>query len=141
MHEENNMSQAPEWMKRLVDVVAASLDPLAETNPVGYRYGEDGGVWEVVTYPKPVELGTRTHSTIGFFLDLKGLPNAFDEVEAMQWFAFRRESDVPEIVIEGTYEEHQVLLRVLAEPPADDEEAGLMLDTPGKGVTGEGAPS
>ncbi len=148
------MSQAPVWMRQLVDGVAASLDPHGETGTVGYRYGQDGGLWEVVTYPQSVELGTRAparqvsrfgprrrraageaESTIGFFLDLKRLSGAFAEVEAMQWFAFRRGPDAPEIVIEGICAGHQVLLRVLAEPPADDEETGLMLDTPEKGVT------
>jgi hypothetical protein len=125
----------PAWMEALVDVVAECLNPHSPMGPLGFRYLEEDAHGELVVYPTPVELvGGAEDGTVvvpGFALDLHALLAAFEHVTALQWCAHGfgpSDPDGPCVSLEGIYQGHEVWLRVLAEPP-EDEEPGLHLDT------------
>ena len=66
----------------------------------------------------------------GFSLDVQTLLSAFQEVEAVYWNSQGMgpyDDEGPRISIEGIYQGHDVWLRILAEPP-EDEEPGMELD-------------
>lgn len=78
--------------------------------PLGYRYGDDHGMWNVFIYPTPVELvGGVNDGTIalpGFNLDLQELMSAFDQVIDLSWCSQSYgpfDLDAPHISIEGVY--------------------------------------
>jgi hypothetical protein len=122
-------------MDALVDVVAACLDAHSPMGPLGFRYREEDERGEPVVYPTPVELvGGAADGTVvvpSFSLDLYTLLAAFERMMALQWCAHGcgpYDPEGPGISLEGLYQGHPVWLRVLAEPP-EDEEPGLQLDT------------
>ena len=122
-------------MAALVDVAAACLEAHSPMGPVGFRYLEEEARGELVVYPTPVELvGGAADGTVvlpGFSLDLQALLVAFERVTGLQWCAHGfgpYDPDGPCISLEGIYQGHPVWLRMLAEPP-EDEEPGLHLDT------------
>ena len=101
--------------------------------PLGYRYLAQGDPCELLVYPTPVELvgGAEDGAVVlpGFSLDLHVLLTHFDRVEACRWSPNGLgpyDPDGPCVSIEGLYQGHDVWLRVLAEPP-EDEEPGLRL--------------
>jgi hypothetical protein len=103
--------------------------------PLGFRYLEEEAHGELVVYPTPVELvGGAEDGTVvvpGFVLDLHALLAAFEHVTALQWCAHGfgpSDPDGPCVSLEGLYQGHEVWLRVLAEPP-EDEEPSLHLKT------------
>jgi hypothetical protein len=57
--------------------------------PMGYRYGEEEGFWEVDVYSTPVELvgGAADGEVVvpGFSLDLEGIRGIFDEITFLGW--------------------------------------------------------
>lgn len=125
----------PAWMETLVDVVAECLDAHSPMGPLGFRYLEEDAHGELVIYPTPGELvGGADDSTVvvpGFALDLHALLAAFERVTALLWCAHGfgpHDPEGPCVSLEGLYQGHPVWLRVLAEPP-EDEEPGLQLDT------------
>lgn len=129
------MSEAPAWMESLVDVVLECIEVQTLMGPLGFRYGEDSGLWEILVYPTPVELaGGDVDGLIvspGFSLDLEPLLAAFEQIADMRWTVYRyghHNLDGPEISIEGVYEGNEVFLRILAEAP-EDEEPGMKVDT------------
>ncbi len=62
----------------------------------------------------------------GFSMDLRQIGAAFDKVVAEQWSVYHH-GDGPEVLIEGVCQGHEIVLRMLAEAP-DDEEPGMLLD-------------
>ncbi|MCP4658686.1 MAG: hypothetical protein GY856_25015 [bacterium] len=129
------MSEPPAWMESLIDVVLESIETHTLMGPLGYRYGEDSGLWEILVYPTPVELsGGDVDGMIvspGFSLDLEPLLAAFEQIADMRWSVYRyglHGLDGPEISIEGVYEGNEIFLRILAEAP-EDEEPGIKVDT------------
>ncbi len=120
----------PSWLESLLEIAAGCTESHTPTFSVGCRYGEDDGLWEVIVYPIPVQLvGGDEDGTIvspGFSIDLEALRAAFEQVAGMQW-SVHYHLDGPEISIEGRYQGHEVVLRILAEAP-DDEEPGMALD-------------
>ncbi len=122
--------QTPSWMESLLEVVAAGTEAQAPSFSMGYRHDEEDGLWEVVVYPIPVQLvGGAEDGTVvspGFSLDLEQARAAFEQVAGMQW-SVHYHLDGPEISIEGRYQGHEVVLRILAEAP-EDEEPGMALD-------------
>jgi hypothetical protein len=122
-------------MEALVDVVAEGLEAHSPMGPLGLRYLEEDTHGELVLSPTPVELvGGAADGTVvipGCALDLHALLAAFEHVTALQWCAHGfgpSDPDGPCVSLEGLYQGHAVWLRVLAEPP-EDEEPGLRLDT------------
>jgi hypothetical protein len=101
--------------------------------PLGYRYGEEDGFWEVIVYPTPIELvGGAVDGEVvapGFTLDLEGLRSGFDRIVDCCWNALGLvPSEGPYLAIEGKFQGHDLFLRILAYAP-DDEEPSMKLDS------------
>lgn len=127
--------QPPAWLVSLVELVANCLEAHNPMGPLGFLYGQEEDLWELIVYPTPVELmGGATDGAVvlpGFSLDLQALQSAFEQVDAVDWCAQAfgpHDLTGAHISLEGLYQGHQVWLQVLAEPP-EDEEPGLRLDT------------
>jgi hypothetical protein len=123
------------WMNEMVEAVVSCMEAHSPMGAMGWRYHEEDEFAELVVYPTPVKLVGEVHDGAivipGFSLDVQALQALFERVTALQWNAQGvgpDDDDGPHISIEGTYQGHSVWLRVLAEPP-DDEEPGLQLDT------------
>jgi hypothetical protein len=120
------------WIDELAESVAAQLTADSPMGPLMVRCTEDAGLWEMVIAPTPIELlGGAVDGEIvspGFSLDLEGLRDAFDEVLAAGWSALGLpEDDGPYVWMEGVFQGHEVLLRVMACAP-DDEEPSVKVD-------------
>lgn len=131
------MSQPPAWLESLVDLVAASMEPHAEMGPLEFRYLEEERLWDITVYPSPIQLvGDPADGVIvspGFSLDLEQLRSGFERIEAIHWHALPfgpYDRDGVCIFVEGRYQDRDILLRVLAEAP-DDEEPALQVDVSG----------
>ena len=130
------MAQRPSaWMTALVEDVAGCMEAHSAMGEIGWRYHEEDDLATLVVYATPMELVGGEHDGAivlpGFSLDVQALQDVFERVTALQWHAQGfgpGDEDGPHLSIEGTYQGHQVWLRVLAEAP-DDEEPGLQLDT------------
>ena len=95
--------------------------------PIGchYYFNKVSDQWEVSLFAANTETiggerdGCVSYSRFG--LDLKELMTAFDEIATCSWQALSLGSDDevgPHVSLEGTFEGHNVWLRVLAQPPA-----------------------
>lgn len=127
------MADSPAWLESLADMVSTSVEAYSAMGPFGFRYHQDGADWELIIYPTPVELmGGAEDGTLvcsGFSLDVQLLLSRFDQVTAVQWCTHDFGLSAPEgpqLSIEGTYQGHNIWLRVLAEPPSN-EPPGLQL--------------
>ena len=125
----------PAWMEAFVDVVVGCMEAQSPMGSVGWRYHEEETLGELVVYPTPVALvcGAADGTVVvpGFSLDLHALLAAFEHVTALKWCPHGFGPDDPDgpcVSLAGLYQGHQVWLRLLAEPP-EDEEPGLHLDT------------
>lgn len=126
-------SDVPAWLYALAEAVAACMTADSPMGPLGYRYREEDGFWELIIYPTPVELvGGATDGEIvdpGFSLDLEGLRSVFDRLEACSWQSLGFSDDEgPQVSIEGVYEGREVYVQILAYAP-EDEEPGMKFHT------------
>ena len=126
-------SDAPEWVYTLVEAVAGSMTGNSDSGPLGFLYGEEEGDWEIVIYPKPIELvgGAEDGEVVapGFSLDIEEVRGEFERVDAISWQSLGfPHGDGPHVSIEGVYLGRKVLIHVLAYAP-DDEEPEMRLDT------------
>src|SRR5262249_47209820 len=101
-------SEGPAWLDELVEARAARPAAHGPMGPLGVRYGEEEGCWELVVYPTPVELLGGAHDGAvvapGFTLDLEGLRAAFDRVDDFGWDALGlHDAEGPHIRVEGAY--------------------------------------
>jgi hypothetical protein len=131
--QEPEESDAPEWLYALVETVAGNMTTFSGPGPLGFLYQEEEGVWEIVIYPKPVELiGGADDGDIvapGFSLDLEDLRGEFERVDAVSRQSLGYPNgEGPHVSIEGVYQGHEVFVQVLAYAP-EDEEPGMKLDT------------
>ena len=121
----------PEWLDSLLDGIAGQMTAQAASGPLGYRYREEQGFWEVMVYPTPVELVGGAHDgevvAPGFCLDLEGLRSLFDQVSDSGWDALGSPSGGSHVWIEGICQGHQVFLQVFAYAP-EDEKPGMKVD-------------
>ncbi len=130
------MSDVPEWLSPLVEAVAEAMTAHNVPGPLGLRYREEEGAWEVLLYLLPVELvgGAQDGGVVspGFELDLERVRSAFSRVDALSWNAHPAdpEHDAPYVSLEGELGGRQVWLRVLAFAP-EDEGPGAKIDTAG----------
>ena len=131
------MSDTPAWLNSLVEVVADATTSQGVPGPLGFRYGEEDGFWDVLVYPLPVELVGGAHDggvvSPCFSLDLEEVRAAFTRVDDVAWNAHAAgpEDEGPYISFEGEYDGREVWLRVLAFAP-DDEEPGMKVDATGR---------
>jgi hypothetical protein len=121
------------WLHWLLKAVAECMTADSPMGPLGYRYGEEEGCWEVDIYPTSVELvGGAVDGEVvapGFTLDVKELRSAFERIDSMAWHSLGFPHDEgPRFVIEGVCQSRSVFLQVLAYAP-DDEEPGMKLNT------------
>jgi hypothetical protein len=121
-----------DWLDGLLDDVAGCVEADSPMGPLGLRYAEEDGFWEVSVYPTPVELVGGAHDgevvVPGFHLDLEQLQQLFDSVSAFGWNALGLHgTEGPYVYVEGVYRGRELYLQVLAYAP-EDEEPGLKLD-------------
>jgi hypothetical protein len=131
-------SNSPAWLEELVDHVAMNMEADSVQGPLGYRYGEDDGFWEVIVYPTPIELvGGAVDGEVvtpGFTLDVEGLRSGFERIDDCRWNALGLIADEgPYLAIEGKFQGHDLFLQILAYPP-EDEEPGLKVDSRKGGI-------
>lgn len=121
-----------DWLDSLLEAVGNCVEADSPMGPLGLRYREAEGFWEVWIYPTPVELvGGRHDGEIvvpGFTLDLEQLRSCFDSLAAIHWNALGLNlTEGPHVSIEGVYEGREVFLQVLAYAPRG-ETPGLKVD-------------
>ncbi len=128
------MAEAPHWRTSLVDVVGGCMEAYSPQGSLAFRWGEEGGFWELMVYSTPGEVvgGADDGALLvpGFSLDVQELMSAFEEVVAVHWRSqsFGPHDDAGQhISLEGVFQGHQVYLQVLAEAPAD-EQPGFKVD-------------
>src|SRR5262245_57080787 len=122
-----------DWLDGLLEAVSACVEVTSAMGPLGYRYREEDGFWEIWIYPTPVELVGGAHDGAvvapDFSLDLEELRSFFDSIEALGWHALGLNwSEGPHVYVEGVYEGHEVYLKVLAQAP-EGEEPGMKVNT------------
>lgn len=111
------MSDVPAWLNALVEVVTDATTSHGVPGPLGFRYREEGGAWEVLVYPWPVELVGGAHDgsmvALCFSLDVEQIRSAFTRVDDVSWTAHAAspEDEGPCISFEGEYGGHEVWLR------------------------------
>jgi len=125
-------NEEDDWLGELLDTVAACVAADSPMGPLGLRYREEEGFWEIWIYPTPVELvGGRHDGEVvvpGFSLDLEQLRGEFDSIAALGWNSLGLNlPEGPYIFAEGLFQGHEVYLQVLAYAP-EGEEPGLKVD-------------
>jgi hypothetical protein len=120
------MTAMPSWLEPLVEAVAASITVHGPDGPLGLRYRQLEGRWDVLIYPLPVEMVGGEHdgglAAPGFVLDLRRLLSAFARVDVFRWDALGTSPENvggPCLWVEGTFAGREVWLRVLAYAPGD----------------------
>src|SRR5262245_3986049 len=129
------MAEVPAWLEPLVEAVATALTAHGPAGPLGLRYRQVEGVWDVLAYALPVELVGGAHdgglAAPGFSLDLHALLASFSRVDLFTWDAPGTGPAGAEcgpcISVEGEFGGRKVWLRVLAYAP-DDESPALKVD-------------
>jgi hypothetical protein len=134
--EEDDEADEDDWLDLLQDAVAACVEADSPMGPLGLRYREEDGFWEVWVYPTPVELVGGAHDgevvVPGFRLDLEQFRAAFASLTDFGWNALGlNDPEGPYIYVEGVFRGRQVYLQVLACAP-EDEEPGLKFDATGR---------
>ncbi|MEK6234551.1 MAG: hypothetical protein N2C14_07550, partial [Planctomycetales bacterium] len=123
----------PDWLGEVIEAAIACMMVSAPVPP-GVQYAEEDGLHEVMLYPTPVELmggaqdgGTATPS---FSVDLEAFRGVLDEVVDFGWEAHgHSETETPHVWLEGSHAGHNVLIRVLAFAPEDEEPGSKMKAT------------
>jgi len=120
-----------DWLGSLLEAVSASLEPESPMGPLALRSGEEEGFWEVDVYPSPVELlGGADDGALAFppfSLDLEQLRVTFARIDSTGWNSFGwYDEEGPFVWIEGSFQGHDVFLRVLAQAP-EGEDPGAKL--------------
>src|SRR5260370_27411101 len=120
------MTAIPSWLEPLVEAVAASITVHGPDGPLGLRFRQLDGRWDVLIYPLPVEMIGGEHdgglAAPGFVLDLHAVSSAFARVDVLGWDALGtcpENASGPCLSVEGAYGGREVWLRVLAYAPGD----------------------
>lgn len=136
------MSEAPAWMRLLVDLVAGCMEAHSAVGSLGFRWRQDEDQWDIMVYPAPGELvgGANDGALVspGFSFDVQGLTTVFEELVDVCWQAQAfgpHDQEGQHLSIEGVYDGHRIYLKVLSGAP-QDEEPGFKVDlTRGTGDT------
>jgi len=121
-----------DWLDQLDDAVSSCVEADSPMGPLGLRYREEEGFWEVWIYPTPVELVGGAHDgevlVPGLRLDLEQLRQEFESIAEFGWNTLGLNwPEGPHIYVEGVFKGREVYLQVLAYAP-EDEAPGLKLD-------------
>ena len=125
------------WLHRLVEAVAGCMEADAPMGPLGYRYGEDDGLWEITCIPPQSNWWVAQVDgevvAPGFHLDIEQLRGHFDQVDAIAWGSLGLpDGEGPHIAVEGVFHGHRVFCpRVVLRP--QDEEPGMKFNTTPRG--------
>ena len=116
----------PAWLEEFVKVVSSGLLTDRSTGPLGIRYREDDGHWEISVYPirsgVDLEEAEGSAASPGFAWDIEELRSVFDSIDGSGWYAVcPGGTESPYVWIEGDYQEHEVFLRLLPGAPVHDE--------------------
>ncbi len=130
-HYRLNESDEPEWLDSLLEAVGASLEPESPMGPSALRFRQEEDFWEVDVYSTPVELvgGADDGALVSapFSLDFEQLRAAFARIDSTGWNAHGwYNDDGPFVWVEGSFQGHDVFLRVLAQAP-EGEDPGAKL--------------
>jgi hypothetical protein len=122
---------AEDWLEALISEIAELMTFHSPAGPLGYRYGDEEGFWEITIFTTPVEIvgGADDGEVVlpGFQLDLFELQELFDETADFGWDSLGLSSlDGPQVWVEGTYHGRHVFVIVLAQAP-EDEAPGFKL--------------
>jgi len=125
-------TEEDDWLNLLDDAVSSCVEADSPMGPLGLRYWEEEGFWDIWVYPTPVELVGGAHDgTVvvpGFQLDLEQLRQEFDSITEFGWNSLGLNwPEGPHVYVEGVFQGREVYLQVLAYAP-EDEAPGLKLD-------------
>lgn len=124
------MTQPPNWLAELADVVATAIVGVALPAPIGCHFfrNELLNQWELTLFPGTTEIvGGKLDGRIKpspFTLDLARLTWALDSLDRFHWQSHRLGADDelgPHVSLEGTHQGHAVWVRILAEAPEQFE--------------------
>lgn len=121
------MSNAPVWIRQLVESVSAQFTALNSAAEVGchiFHNNSDGcDEWEVTVFGEPVEMGGRLagHSLHPVFsVDTLAVVTLFDALASCRWQSGRIDGDDdlgPHLSVEGDVMGRQVWLRIVGRKP------------------------
>ncbi len=116
----------PTWLEGFVKVVSSGLLTDQSTDPLGIRYREDDGHWEIGVYPirsgADLEEAEKSAASPSFAWDIEELRSIFDSIDGSGWYAVcPGGAESPYFWIEGVYQEHRVFVRLLTGAPVHDE--------------------
>lgn len=115
---------APAWLEELVECVAETVE--CQTG-LGWRWSQEGDehsaakgdVFEVVVYPRIAEVKGEPCTPSDIFYDVQQVLDLFAPCEHIS-LSFGCSNDTDNLAIEGLVEGHDVVLRLLMEPPDDE---------------------
>jgi len=121
-----------DWLDTLLEEIGGCLEAESLMGPLGVRYREEEGCWELWVYPTPVEVvGGRHDGEVvvpGFSLDLELLRACFDSVVAVHWNALGLNCpEGPHVALDGIFQGREIYLQVLACVP-EGEAPGWKFD-------------
>lgn len=132
--EELNSEYEPEaWLVEFISRVGDCIMAQSLMGPLAWQFWQEEALTHLLLYPRTVRFigGAQDgqEGLPGFSLDVLSVISLFEEVAAVIWTTqgLAPEDEGPRISVEGLYQGHDIWLRILAEPPAD-EEPGMELD-------------
>ena len=76
-------------VERFDRAATVCMTPVNPMGPLGCRYDNEDGLWQIDLYPTPIELvgGAADGAVVvpGFILDIDTLRGLFDRVDAVSW--------------------------------------------------------
>jgi hypothetical protein len=132
---------AQRWLRGLMRTIGGCWEWHAPALRINFRYREpeDGDdFWEVWAYPSVQEIYGGKHDGktgwCGFQLDVSRLLGKFGGEQIT--VSTGLEDDPPELVLEGSFRGHPVLLHVWLGPPEDEEPSEVidLTDPSGAGI-------
>lgn len=124
-------SQPPAWLEKFIEIIANCIEAHGLLGPLRWYYLEEEEYIELEIFPTQVEiLGGELDGKLimaGFSLDVTTLLAAFSRVDAIHWSSQGIADEGAHLSVEGIYEGHDIWLRILADPP-EDEEPGMQMD-------------
>ena len=125
--------QDDSWLQPLADRIAGTIEAHSLMGPMAWQYWPEEGLHHLIFFPRSILLkgGAQDGQQVvpGYSVDIQAVSAMLQRVDSVYWTTqgLGGDDEGPRISIEGLYEGHQVWLRLLAEPPAD-EEPGMELE-------------